>query len=59
GITGKNQKTLKQYQGVCLEPQQIPDAPNQADIAGDAVIAAGEIYHHISRYQFENDVAAN
>ncbi|MGS0681880.1 aldose epimerase family protein [Shewanella sp. 125m-7] len=53
GTVGKNQQVLKQYQGVCLEPQQIPDAPNQPEIAGNALIAAGEIYHHISRYQFE------
>ncbi|ABZ75239.1 Aldose 1-epimerase [Shewanella halifaxensis HAW-EB4] len=55
GVVGKNQHRLNQYQGVCLEPQQIPDAPNQPHIAGDALIAPGEIYHHISRYQFEND----
>lgn len=55
GVVGKNQHRLNQYQGICLEPQQIPDAPNQAYIAGDAVINPGEIYHHISRYQFSND----
>lgn len=55
GVIGKSQQGLGQYQGVCLEPQQIPDAPNQAHIAGDAMINPGEVYHHISRYQFEVD----
>ncbi|MCK8044930.1 galactose mutarotase [Shewanella sp. 1CM18E] len=55
GTIGKNQQVLKQYQGLCLEPQQIPDAPNQPQIAGSALIAPGEIYHHISRYQFESE----
>ncbi|GIU44616.1 aldose 1-epimerase [Shewanella sairae] len=55
GTIGKNQQPLKQYQAVCLEPQQIPDAPNQPNIAGSALIAPGEIYYHISRYQFESN----
>ncbi|MCL1145518.1 aldose epimerase family protein [Shewanella sp. 10N.261.52.F9] len=55
GTVGKNQQVLQQYQGVCMEPQQIPDAPNQPSIAGNSLIAPGELYHHISRYQFECD----
>ncbi|WOT05575.1 aldose epimerase family protein [Shewanella youngdeokensis] len=54
GTLGKSQQTLFKYQAVCLEPQQIPDAPNQANIAGDAVIKPGQVYHHISRYKFDS-----
>ncbi|QQX80791.1 galactose mutarotase [Shewanella sp. KX20019] len=53
GTMGKNQQRLSQYQGFCIEPQQVPDAPNQAEFAGDGLIRPGEIYHHISRYQFD------
>ncbi|MCL1057388.1 galactose mutarotase [Shewanella gelidimarina] len=55
GTIGKNQQRLSQYQAVCLEPQQIPDAPNQPEIAGDGLTRPGEIYHHISRYQFDSE----
>ncbi|MDB2387127.1 galactose mutarotase [Shewanella sp.] len=53
GIIGKAQLPFSQHQAVCLEPQQIPDAPNQPKIAGDALIQPGQVYHHISRYQFD------
>ncbi|QYK05800.1 aldose epimerase family protein [Shewanella zhangzhouensis] len=52
GERGRQGKIYRPYQGVCLEPQLFPDAPNQPDL-GKAWLMPGEIYHHISRYQFE------
>ncbi len=53
GTPGKSGQELKQHQGVCIEPQQLPDGANQPSLAADPWIAPGEVYHHISRYQFE------
>jgi aldose 1-epimerase len=53
GTVGRRQQTLKDHQGVCLEPQLLPDSPNQPNLPGDAWLQPGELYHHISRYQFE------
>lgn len=55
GVQGKLNKTLKNHQGLCLEPQQVPDAPNQPDLPGKPWLKPGELYHHISRYQFDTD----
>ena len=55
GTIAKGQQSLCQYQAVCLEPQQVPDAPNQPAFAGDALIKPGALYHHISRYQFDTE----
>ena len=53
GTVGKNQQVLKNHQAVCLEPQILPDAPNQPALLGDGWTRPGEVYHHISRYQFD------
>ena len=53
GTIGRNAEPLKQYQGICLEPQLLPDSPNQSELLGKGWTEAGEIYHHISRYQFD------
>ncbi|ABV38625.1 Aldose 1-epimerase [Shewanella sediminis HAW-EB3] len=53
GNPGRNEQKLKRHQAVCIEPQQLPDAPNQTELLGDPWIKPGQIYHHISRYQFE------
>ncbi|EGM68835.1 aldose epimerase family protein [Shewanella sp. HN-41] len=56
GTLGRNQQVLHQHHGVCLEPQMLPDSPNQTELFGDAVwLVPGKIYHHISRYQFDID----
>ncbi|AZQ09225.1 aldose epimerase family protein [Shewanella khirikhana] len=52
GETGRGGKIYGRYQGVCLEPQLIPDSPNQP-MLGKGWLQPGEIYHHISRYQFD------
>ncbi|MDI5837050.1 aldose epimerase family protein [Shewanella xiamenensis] len=53
GTVGRNQQSLHQHQGVCIEPQKLPDSPNQPQLGDDAWLAPGKIYHHISRYQFD------
>lgn len=53
GTVGRNQQSLHQHQGVCIEPQKLPDSPNQPQLGDDAWLVPGEIYHHISRYQFD------
>ncbi|ABE53706.1 Aldose 1-epimerase [Shewanella denitrificans OS217] len=50
---GRNQQPLAQYQGVCLEPQHLPDAPNQRELGQDPWLQPNKVYHHISRYQFD------
>lgn len=53
GKPGRNGQQLKRHQAVCIEPQQLPDAPNQTELLGDPWIKPSQVYHHISRYQFE------
>ncbi|WP_445947154.1 aldose epimerase family protein [Shewanella sp.] len=53
GTLGRKQQILGQYQGVCLEPQQLPDAANQRELAQDPWLEPKQVYHHISRYQFD------
>ncbi|MCE9687606.1 galactose mutarotase [Shewanella sp. AS16] len=55
GTLGRQQEVLQQHQAVCIEPQMLPDSPNQADLLGNAWVEPGELYHHISRYQFDTD----
>lgn len=53
GTPGRKGKQLQSHQGVCLEPQQLPDGPNQSDLPGKPWVEPNECYHHISRYQFD------
>ena len=54
GTLGRHQQVFNQHHGVCIEPQMPPDSPNQPHLYGDNVwLVPGEIYHHISRYQFD------
>lgn len=56
GTQGRNRQVLQQHHAVCLEPQMLPDSPNQTELFGDAVwLVPGKVYHHISRYQFDID----
>ncbi|MBM9465867.1 aldose epimerase family protein [Nakamurella leprariae] len=42
---------LRQGDGVCLEPQRFPDAPNHPEL-GASVLRPGEIYRHRTSYRF-------
>lgn len=56
GTVGRNQQSLQQHQGICIEPQMLPDSPNQpATLGENAWLVPGKVYHHISRYQFDID----
>ena len=37
------------YQGLCLEAQQVPDSPNHPEL-GDPWLLPGQIYRHKTRY---------
>lgn len=52
GTVGKKQQVYANHQAVCIEPQMLPDSPNQPNLPGDAWLMAGGVYHHISRYEF-------
>ena len=38
------------YQGICLEAQQLPDSPNRPEL-GDPWLMPGECYQHVTRYR--------
>ncbi|GAA0790606.1 MULTISPECIES: aldose epimerase family protein [Pseudomonadati] len=52
GVVGKKQQVFTNHQAVCIEPQMLPDSPNQPDLPGNAWLTPNAIYHHISRYEF-------
>lgn len=53
GQKGRNGQHLNKHQAICMEPQQIPDGPNQTELISNPWIKPDQVYHHISRYQFE------
>ncbi len=53
GTIGRKEESFNQYHGICLEPQMLPDSPNQPDLLGNSWVQVGDVYHHISRYQFD------
>jgi aldose 1-epimerase len=50
-LIGKGGVTYRQSDGLCLEPQQFPDAPNQPSFPS-ARLNPGETYRHVSLYRF-------
>jgi aldose 1-epimerase len=50
-IPGKQGRLYRQSDGVCLEPQVWPDAPNRPDFP-TARLAPGSVYLHRSVYRF-------
>jgi aldose 1-epimerase len=48
---GKRGRLYRQSDGICLEPQIWPDAPNRPDFPG-ARLAPGDVYQHRSVYRF-------
>ena len=52
--TGKGGVVYGQYEGLCLEPQHFPDAPNHANFPS-TVLRPGEVYKHVSVYRFSCD----
>ena len=50
-ITGKNGAVYKHRTALCLETENFPDAPNQADFPSP-VLKPGETYRHIMVHRF-------
>ena len=51
---GKGGAVYYKYAGLCLEPQHFPDAPNHPNFPS-TVLRPGEVYRHVSVYQFSTD----
>ena len=43
--------SFKPYQGICLEPQHLPNSPNRPDFP-DSILNPEETYHHQIKYAF-------
>ena len=52
GATGFNGRIYQPHQAVCIEPQMLPDSPNQAHLPGKPWLEPDDIYLHVSRYEF-------
>ena len=50
-IVGKGGKTYQCRYGLCLEPQHLPDSPNQPEFPS-TILRPGEQYHSTTIYQF-------
>jgi aldose 1-epimerase len=50
-LVGLSGQTCRQGDGVCLEPQQCPDAPNQPQLPS-TVLRPGEVYTRTTVYRF-------
>jgi aldose 1-epimerase len=50
-LSGKGGAVYHKYTGLCLEPQDFPDAPNHSNFPS-TVLRPGEVYKHLSRYRF-------
>lgn len=55
GTIAKKQRALVNHQAVCIEPQMLPDSPNQPALPGasEVWITPDKVYHHMTRYQFD------
>jgi aldose 1-epimerase len=51
GISGKGRVPHVRRNGLCLETQNFPDAPNQPSFPS-AVLRPGETYHHKTVFRF-------
>lgn len=49
---GRGGQPHQDYDGLCLEAQQLPDSPNRPEL-GDPWLLPGQRYHHLTRYRFE------
>jgi len=50
-LIGRNGVAYELYTGLCLEPQQFPDAPNHRNFPS-TILRPGEEYKHTSLYRF-------
>lgn len=52
-MVGKDGKAYKCRYGLCLEPQHLPDSPNQPQFPS-TVLRPGQLYHNTTIYKFCN-----
>lgn len=50
-VVGKGNRTLRQSDGIALEPQKFPDSPNRPEFPS-ARLDPGETYRHTSYFRF-------
>lgn len=50
-LMGRSGEAYEKYTGLCLEPQQFPDAPNHTNFPS-TILRPGEEYKHTSLYRF-------
>lgn len=50
-LMGRSGEAYEKYTGLCLEPQQFPDAPNHTNFPS-TTLRPGEEYKHTSLYRF-------
>ena len=53
-LVGKGGVPYQKYEGLCLETQHYPDAPNQPNFPS-TVLRVGETYHETTSYKFTTD----
>jgi aldose 1-epimerase len=53
-LKGKGGVRYQRYEGLCLETQHYPDAPNQPNFP-NTVLRVGETYHQTTSYKFTTD----
>ena len=54
-VTGRNQRIYRMGDGIALEPQKFPDAPNQASFAS-ARVDPGKPYRHVMIYRLSTSL---
>jgi len=52
GVKGKKSIPFQKYGAACLEPQQLPNAPNESGFPSP-ILEAGANYHHRIVYAFD------
>jgi aldose 1-epimerase len=56
-VAGRNQRIYRMGDGIALEPQKFPDAPNQPGFAS-ARVDPGKPYHHVMIYRLSTSPAS-
>lgn len=52
-FSGRGGMRFKKYNGICLEPEEFPNAPNEPSFPSP-ILNPGETYHHTISFRFGN-----
>jgi len=52
-FSGSGEMRFKKYNGICLEPEEFPNAPNEPSFPSP-ILNPGETYHHTISFRFGN-----